>query len=62
MANAADERRVRTHLIYGFGENKEAPGYLFPMHEYRVSGHPYDASAWQPVGTHLPRNDGASSD
>lgn len=39
--------RVRSHMVYGYGYYDEAPGYLRPMQEYRVTGDPYDAASWQ---------------
>lgn len=39
--------RQRRHLIYGYGINPDAEGYLFPMQEWLVTGDPYDAASWQ---------------
>jgi hypothetical protein len=52
IANKAP--RDRRHLIYKFGTNPHAEGYLFPMLEYRVSGSTLDASAWHLGAQHVP--------
>jgi hypothetical protein len=49
-----DAPRERRHLIYKYGSNPHAEGYLFPMLEYRVDGSPLDASAWHLEAQHNP--------
>lgn len=44
---APDEHRDRLHAVYGYGDNPGAPGYLFPMHEFHVTGDPLDARNWR---------------
>ena len=51
-----DAERERRHLIYGFGVNPEAEGFLFPMQEWIVNGDPYLAASWRQGDRHLPRN------
>jgi hypothetical protein len=46
--------RERRHLIYNYGDNPDAAGYLHPILEYRVAGKTTDASAWQLTAKHLP--------
>lgn len=48
--------RKRHHLIYGFGINPEAPGYLFPMQEFIVEGSPFDAASWQKATRFPPKS------
>jgi hypothetical protein len=48
------EPRQRSHIVYGYGAYDEAPGYVRPMHEYRVTGDPYDATSWQEGRRFLP--------
>ncbi|NIS89162.1 MAG: sulfatase-like hydrolase/transferase [Woeseiaceae bacterium] len=57
----AGEERDRFHALYGFGNNPDAPGYLFPMQEFRVSGDSHDASNWHIGSLHLPGSRGSSS-
>ena len=53
---AEDAERERRHLIYGFGLNPEAEGFLFPMQEWIVNGDPYQAESWRKADRHLPAN------
>ncbi len=46
--------RERRHLIYNYGENPDAKGFLFPIFEYRVVGKTLDASAWHLEAQHFP--------
>lgn len=39
--------RTRQHLIYSYGINPKAKGYLFPMQEFSIDGSPYDVNAWR---------------
>jgi len=48
------QQRERFHAVYGYGENDESPGFLFPMQEYRVTGDPYDVNSWQRMERHFP--------
>lgn len=57
VAIGPDEQRVRSHLIYGYGRNAEAPEYLYPMTEFEVRGDPYDAGSWRQTGRHAPPAD-----
>ena len=50
----AGTARERRHLIYGFGNNPDASGYLFPMQEYVVDGSPFDIGAWRSGDRYLP--------
>lgn len=54
MTLSENETRERWHTIFGFGHNDYAPGYLFPMHEFRVTGNPYDLDSWQRTRRLLP--------
>ncbi|MDX1404897.1 MAG: sulfatase-like hydrolase/transferase [Woeseiaceae bacterium] len=49
-----ESARERRHLIYNYGKNPDAEGYLYPILEYRVTGSTLDASAWQLTAKHLP--------
>lgn len=40
-------QRERQHLTYGYGFNPDAPGYLFPMQEWTVTGDPYRPESWR---------------
>jgi len=50
----ADEARQRRHLVYGYGINPDADGFLFPMQEFVIDGNPYDAASWQKGSRFLP--------
>jgi hypothetical protein len=50
----ADETRQRHHLVYGYGINPDAEGYLFPMQEFLIDGSPYEAASWQKGSRFLP--------
>ena len=51
---AADEARQRHHLVYGYGINPDAAGFLFPMQEFVIDGNPYEAASWQKGSRFLP--------
>ena len=51
---APEERRLRHHLVYGYGINPDAEGYLFPMQEYIIDGSAYNAKAWRKGRRFLP--------
>jgi len=51
---SADAERERHHLVYGYGRNPRASGYLFPMQEYIVTGNPYQAAAWRKGDRYAP--------
>jgi hypothetical protein len=46
--------RERYHFVYGYGDNPDNAGYLFPMREYVVTGSPFDAKAWRLGKRYLP--------
>lgn len=46
--------RERRHLIYNYGENPDAEGFLYPIYEYRIAGKTLDASAWRLEAQHFP--------
>jgi arylsulfatase A-like enzyme len=50
----AQASRSRHHLVYGYGINRAAMGYLHPMREFVIDGSPYDAASWSLAGRHLP--------
>lgn len=50
----ANAMRHRRHLVYGYGINPKAEGYLFPMQEFVIDGNPYDAESWSKGELHLP--------
>ncbi|MGI9272208.1 MAG: sulfatase-like hydrolase/transferase, partial [Woeseiaceae bacterium] len=52
----ATASRPRRHLVYGYGINPKAEGYLFPMQEFVVDGSPYDAESWRKAERHLPND------
>lgn len=56
---AIDERepRTRLHHTYLFGPNKNATGYLLPMHEKIVTGSLYDPNSWEAGQKYLPNTD-----
>ena len=51
---AVDAPRQRHHLIYGYGINPDAEGFLFPMQEFLINGSAYDVGAWRKSRRYLP--------
>ena len=51
---AVDAPRQRHHLVYGYGINPDAEGFLFPMQEYLINGSAYDVGAWRKGQRYLP--------
>jgi len=54
---ATEAARERRHLVYGYGINPSAEGYLFPMQEWLVNGSPYKAESWHQGQRYLPAKD-----
>ena len=51
------ENHVRRHFTYVFGNNPDAPGYFFPIHERIVKGTPFDGSSWSAGRKFMPQPD-----
>lgn len=51
---AEEPSRERHHLIYDYGKNPAAEGFLHPIMEFRIEGETLDASAWYLDARHLP--------
>lgn len=45
--------RARAHMTYFYGQNPDAKGYLYPMHEYTITGNPFDPASWRHVAQHV---------
>lgn len=54
FSRGSNTPRERRHFVYGYGDNPEAKGYMFPMQEYLINGNPFDGQAWSKGQRFLP--------